>query len=356
MGWTWEIYELKTGVFRAAVEVAGCNWESKLTGQGRGSHALKIYGSGETSAWWRETSKGNKYTIVQRWGSHISYAGVITNREWDDDTLTLNVDSMELRAAYFDARMTFGVFSYVPGDVALEVTGKSRSGAVREVLQRTTSAYWGAFWVLPVDLPDDGSGSFSATWMMEERLTLEDHLTQIEADGCEVFFRPYLDDDDKLRWHTHVQSKVSIGDPITVAARGDSTPIHALKVRTDYSRELTGVLGFGKGGTDAPAHGFSPGDGADEISVRDTWVDFPDLDGARLVAATEALDYLGYPIEQWSFGVSVHPDGPADYAPGHQVNVTSSGNPFIADDTHEKRVIAIRGDAGTRVRVEVQDA
>lgn len=356
MTWTWEIYETKTGVFRAEVNVSTCNWESKLTGQGRGTHSIPLFGTDQTSAWWRESAKGNKYTIVQRWGSHIAYAGVLAVPEYDRDTKTLKVDSVELRAAYMDARMLYGVFSYVPGDVALDVVAKSRSGAAREVLQRATTAYWGAFWVLPIDLPDDGSGSFSATWMMEERLTLEDHLSQIEADGCEIFFRPYLDDDGKLRWHTHVQSQVSIGDPTELAATGDSTPLHALKVRRDYTRELTGILGFGKGGTDAPAYGFSPGDGADEISVRDTWVNFPDLDGSRLEAATEALNYLGYPIEQWSFGVSVYPGGPGDFAPGHLVNLTISGDPFITDGTHELRVIATRGDAGTMVSLEVQDA
>lgn len=356
MTWTWEIYELKTGSLRSAVAVSSCNWESKLTGQGRGTHVLPLFGTASDSDWWRETTKGNKYVIVQRWGTHIAYAGVLTSPEYDRDSHTVTVDSVELRAAYMDARMLYGVFNYDPDGIALSVSGKSWAGAVRACLEIATTDYWGDFWVLPVDLPADASGSFSAEWRHDERLTLEDHLSQIEADGCEVFFRPYLDDDDLLRWDTHVQSKVSIGTATEIDADAADSPMFGLKFRRDYTREMTGILAFGKGGTGAEAYGYTPGDGAGEISVRDTWVNFPDLTGSRLIAATQALDYLAYPITQWSFGASVFPDGPAPYAPGRLIEIDIQEDVYIPNGPHEMRSVAVRGDAGTMVRVEVQSA
>ena len=355
--WTWGIYLTQTGEFRGTVQVSDCSWASMLTGQGRGSHTFPLTNNGRDSDWWQESSKGNKFTLVQRWGDYVAYAGVLGVPEYDRDTRTLKIDSVELRAAYMDARMLFGVFSYTPGDDALSVASKSLSGAAHDVLERSTTSYWGSFWELPIDLPSDGSGSFSADWGMDERLTLEDHLSQIEAAGCEVFFRPYLDDDNYLRWQTIVESKVTVGPSVAeVDLDAPDCPVHGLKVRKDYTRQLTGILGFGKGGTDAAGYGYSPGDGAAEVSVRDTWVSFPDLTGDRLEGAVEALDYLNYPIEQWSFGASVWPDGPGWTAPGRQIDFTVAGDEFIPDGTYEKRVVSVRGDAGTHVRVEVQDA
>lgn len=352
--WTWELYETMTGAFRGAVGVADCNWESKLTGQGRAKHTLKLFNTGLAPAWWQESSKGNKYTLVQRWGTHVAYAGVIGTPDYDEDTQTMIVESMELRAAYMDARMTFGVFSYVPGEAAVTITGKSHSGAARAVINAAVFNN-PSYWHLPIDLPADGAGLYSAAPLKNERLTWEDLLSQIEADGCEIYFRPYLTG-GALRWETIVQTKVTIGTATATDYNDPAKPLRGLRVRKDYTREMTGILAFGKGGTDATAYGYSPGDGAAEISVRDTWVSFPDLDGDRVPSATQALDYMAFPIEQWSVGASVWPDGPAKYAPGRRHDITIAGSPYLPDDMYEKRVVAVRGDAGTFVGVELQDA
>lgn len=350
MTWTYSIYETATGEFRADVEVSAATWETGLTGQGRASHTIPLFNQGMTASFVREQTTGNKYTIVQKWGSTVVYAGVIQRTRYVRSTRSVVVDSAELRVAYMDSRMTYGVFSYDPSHVALTITDKSHSGAARAVINECVFDD-ADYWELPIDLPADGSGSFSATWMKSERLTWEDHLAQIEADGCEIFFRPYLSS-GSLRWDTIVESKVSFGSTTTVSFDDE---LEDFEVTVDYAREMTGVLGFGKGGTGADAYGYSPGDGAAQISVRDTWVDFPDLSGARLVNATEALDYLGYPVEQWSFGISVYPSGPATVLPGRVLSFTISGDNYLANDTYVKRVVALRGDAGTMVRAEVQD-
>lgn len=356
MTWLYRIYNTQTGQPRLTFEVSGCSWSTSLTGQGTGTHTIPLFGEGISQEVIRAYSTGNQFTICQIWNGHVVYAGVIQRVQYSPSTRALTVYSAELRTAYLDSRMLFGVFSYTPGGTALAVSGKSRSGAARAVLDRATSAYWGSFWTLPIDLPADGSGSFSATWLMEERLTLEDHLKQIEDDGCEIYFRPYLDGDGWLRWETLVQTKVTIGSATALSFGDPDTPLEDVTVTIDYAREMTGILGFGKGGTDAEAYGYTPGDGAEDISVRDMWVSYPDLTGSRLIAAVEALDSYGYPVEQWSFGVSVFPDGPAFVCPGRRLAFTSSGDEFIVDGTYQKRVVSARGDAGHMVTVEVQDA
>lgn len=356
MTWLYRIYNTQTGQPRLIVEVSACSWETSLPGQGSGTHTIPLFGEGISQEEIRAYSTGNQFTICQIWDGHIVYAGVIQRVQYSRSTRSLTVYSSELRTAYLDSRMLFGVFSYDPDGVALSVSGKSRSGAARAVLERATTAYWGAFWTLPIDLPADGSGTYSAEWLMSERLTLEDHLRQIEDDGCEIYFRPYLDVDGWLRWETLVQTKISIGSATALSFDDEDTPLEDVTVTVDYAREMTGILGFGKGGTGAEAYGFSPGDGAEDISVRDMWVSFPDLDGSRLIAAVEALDSYGYPVSQWSFGVSVFPDGPEFVAPGRRLAFTIAGDEYLLDGTYQMRVVSARGDAGNMVAVEVQDA
>lgn len=351
MTWTYSIYTTATGEFRADVDVSAASWETSITGQGRGSHTIPVFESEMSAAFWREQTTGNKYTIVQKWGDTVVYAGVIQRTRYVVSSQSVVVDSAELRAAYMDSRMTYGVFSYDPDAVALSISSKSHSGAARAVIY--ACVFDGPdYWELPIDLPSDGSGSFTASWDKSERLTWEDLQQQVEDDGCEIFYRPYIDSGDALRWDAVVESKVTIGSTTALTFGGRLADV---EVTTDYAREMTGVLGFGKGGTGADAHGYSPGDGAAQISVRDTWVEFPDLTGSRLVAATEALDFLGYPVEQWSLTVSTRPDGPGYVLPGHVVSVAFSGDSFLDNDTYTKRVITLRGDAGDMMRAEAQD-
>jgi hypothetical protein len=354
MTWTIEIFRTQTGSPQQIVEASMGAFEARITGRGQGTHAIPLPNSGLTSGTIRELSKGNEYTIVQRWGDHIAYAGVIRRAQYLRSTRTLLIASAELRAAYMDDRMLYGVFSYDPAGTVLAVSNKSRSGAARAVIAKAMDS--ASFWELPIDLPADGVGTFSASWKHAERLTWEDHLSQIEADGCEIYFRPYKDGSGFLRWQTEVATRITIGSATTLSVSDEDTKLEDVTLTKDYAREMTGILGFGKGGTSAEAYGYSPGDGAASISVRDVWLNFPDLEGGRLAAAVEALDELADPVEQWSFGLHVYPAGPAFAAIGKRLDLAISGDPFITDGTHPMRVIALRGDMSTKVTAEVQRA
>ena len=362
MTWTIGIFQTNTGepqeftntittATQSVIEVSAASWETRLTGQGRGRHTIPLFNQGISRTTIRELAKGNKYTIVQMWGDHVAYAGVIQRTRYDRSTRSLTVDSMELRGAYFNARMSTGVEAYDPGETVLTVTSKSHSGAARIVVD---AAMPNPEWELPIDLPADGSGAFSASWQFEERLKIEDHLAQIEADGCEIDFLPYLDGSGLLRWETRVATKITEGTATAVEAVGSDSPVLDLEVSADHAREMTGVLAFGKGGISANVVTV----GGLDISVRDVWLNWPDIsDLTRLQAAADAAFLeLSEPTSQWSFGLHVFPDGPAFTAPGRLLTLSISGDEFIPDGDHAMRVVALRGDLSNKVIPEVRDA
>jgi hypothetical protein len=352
--WTVKIFETRTGEPQQEVEVSAGSWDRRLTGRGRGSHTIPLFEQGISQATIRELAMGNKYTICQMWDDHVVYAGVIQRTRYDQPTRRLTVDSAELRVAYANSRMLYGVTDYHPTNAVLTVTSKGYSGAARAVIN---AALPGDF-ALPIDLPSDNSGGFSKTWYFHERLKWEDHLTQIEASGCEIDFAPYLDGSGWLRWATRVATKITSGSATAIVVGGTDSPLIDLQVETDYALQMTGVLAFGPGGTSAASdYAPSTGTGAGEISVRDVWINYPDLDDSQLQAAADAAyALLRYPTEQWSFGLHVYPDGPEFTAPGRLLTLTASGDEFIPDGDHAKRVVGLRGDMGYRVTPEVQDA
>jgi hypothetical protein len=351
--WTLGVFETRTGAPQFVLPVGTGTWSTRLTGKGTGEHTVPLFGTGIPQSLIREISKGNKYTLAQMWDGVVVYAGVIQRRRFVESTGMLTLRSMELRAAYLNSRMLYGVPFYDPDGTVLSVSSKSHSGAVRAVFEVGLEP--APAWSLPIDLPADGSGSFSAEWKYSDRLKVEDHLAQIEADGCEVDFRPYLDGDGYLRWETRVQTAITSGSATDLAAKAPGGLVVDLELVTDYALESTGVLGFGPGGLTAPT--AWAGNAGVDISVRDVWTSFADIPEARLQSAVDALfAQLETPTEQWAFGLHVWPNGPAFALPGRLLNLFVYGSPFIPDGKHEKRVIALSGDMGFMVTPEVQDA
>lgn len=357
--WSVGIFETRTGapVLDVSSLVSAGSWATRRNGQGSGSHTLKLAGMPQAVV--AEITRGNKYTIVQSWGTTVVYAGVIEDVEWDEPAQSMGVQSKEFRASLLPARMLFGVLDYQPAAVALTLSGRSYSSAVRRLIQAAFAP--SGEWLLPVDyavLPDT-VGGFSASWRKEEQLTWGDCLSQIEADGCEVFFRPYLSS-GYLRWEPVVQYKVVFGEPWDLAVRAPGSLLLDVKVKWSTSRLATGVLGFGKGrGQDAP-FAFAPesGSGATDQPIRDVVVNFPDIsDQTRLQAAVTAeYNNRRSPVEQWSYGVHVWPEGPERCMPGRVHRLWTYGSARLPDGSRDRRVIALSGDMGFKVTPEVQDA
>lgn len=345
--------QLKTGR-----PVASARWSRVLGSKGSGSHMLALRGAGVPVSMAREISRGNKYTIVQRWGDTVAYAGVIKNRRFVDSGSMLLVNSAELRSGLLGTRYPYGVNEYNPSSGALNVSGRSRAAALRAVLLAATKNNTVAGWELPIDIPANAAGGFTAEWRHEEKLSTEDMLTQIEDDGVEIDFRPYIHSSGTLRYEAVCQVQIASGTPFLLPVRAPRSIVLGLTTEDDYEAQRTGILGFGKGqGQDTP-HTFAPtsGDGIGDLPVMDSDVSFPDIsDGTRLQTATNAeFAQKNIPVSQWDYSVHVGEVGPGMTLPGAIHDLHVFGSDFIPDGSHPQRVISLSGDLTDVVKPGVQ--
>lgn len=356
----WEVWvhNTRSGSPELRLPVSAGTWTRRLGSKGNGSHSVPLFNSGIAKSLVREISRGNKYTLAQRWGTHCAYAGVIQSRSFAEPGSMLTIEHREIRAALFGARLLHGVNEYNPASGVVNVVGQTHAGAVRVVLNAATKNGGVPGWELPIDLPGAGAGSFSASWRHEEGLTVENTLTQIEEDGAETDFRPYLDSDGYLRYAAPVASPIVTGAPYTLPTRAPGSIVSDLSTTDDYSTQMTGVLGFGNGSGQDRKWAFAPtsGDGIRDLPVKDVATDFPDIyDQTRLQRALNADFALrNYPIEQWSFSLYVGGLGPEVTAPGRLLDLHSFGSDFIPDGVYPHRVVALAGNMTASVKPEVQ--
>lgn len=360
----WEnwIHNTRTGspeqVLKTGRPVASARWNRVLGSKGSATHGIMLRGSGLPKSLVREITRGNKYTIVQRWGDHVSYAGVIQNRKFRDSTSMLTLSSRELRAAILGVRNPFGVNEYDPANGVLNVTGRSWTGALRAVLLAATKGGAVPGWELPIDIPADVAGGFNAVWRHEDKLSTEHLLKQLEDDGVEIDFAPYVNASGYLRYAPRIAPKVVVGSPFMLAARAPASIVLGLDTEDDATGQRTGLLGFGKGqGQDAP-HTFAPrvGDGIRDLPVMDASVTFPRIDNAtRLESATDA-DFArkNEPVEQWNYSLYIGGVGAEMAAPGSIHDMHVFGSDFIEDGSHPQRVISLSGDMRFVVKPGVQ--
>lgn len=330
----------------------GASWSMKLSGTGECSFTFVVNDAdtGLTGAEIDETFAPNSTFFSLRWGTIVMGAWKIEDWDYDDDKGTVTVTGVEIRneAAW---RMTYGVSDYTSG--TLSVVNRNRSGAVRAILTRFVQ--WSPEWAYPIDLPADGSGSFTQTWEFWKKLTIEDLLTQVEADGVEIFFRPYLTAERQLRFETIVAEKVSVGTS-WFHLQAEDRPLSGIHYKKSGSEQLTGLQGIGTGsGQDQPV--AWAGGGPYLIPIRDAKREFPDLDGTRLQAATNAeFGAMRSPIVQWTVSSFTASE---EYPPFHALTgrgwqLETKGHPVYPDGTHMLRVIAASGSFSNVISVEVQ--
>ena len=331
---------------------AGASWSMNLAGTGTCSFTFVVNDAetGMTGAEIDATFAPNSTMFSLRWDTVVVGAWKIEDWDYDDDKGTVVVTGVELRneAAW---RMTYGVNNYAAGTLA--VVGRNRQGAVRAILARFMQ--WSPDWVYPIDLPADGAGSFTQTWEFWKKLTIADLLTQVEDDGVEIMFRPYLTAGRQLRFETIVAVKVSVGTSY-FHLQADDSPLSGIHYKKSGAEQLTGLQGIGNG-TGQDQEVAWAGAGPYSIPIRDAKREFPDLTGARLQAATDA-EYaaLKNPIVQWTVSTFTVSD---EYPPSHVVvgrgwQAETKGHRVFPDGTHTLRVIAASGSFSPEVSVEVQ--
>ena len=330
----------------------GAQWSTNVGGTGTCSFVFVVNDAdtGLKLADIQSKFTPNSTLFGLRWDTTVLGAWKVEDWDYDEDAGAVTVTGVELRneTAW---RMTYGVSGYTSG--TLPVSNRSYSGAVRAILARFMQ--WSPDWAYPIDLPADGAGSFSAVWEFWKKFTIADLLKQIEDEGYEVFLRPYLLG-SQLRFETLVGPRVSSGVS-HFHLQAEDSPLAGVRYKVSGSGQITGGQGVGSGtGQDQPVAwaGVTP----IVIPIRDAKREFPDLEGDRLQAATNAwVASVRAPQVQWTVGKFTASDEyPASLAvTGRGWRLESMGHPVFPDAIHAVRVIASSGSFSHVITTEVQD-
>jgi hypothetical protein len=329
----------------------GAQWSTNLAGTGTCSFTFVVNDAdtGLKLADIRSKFTPNSVLFSLRSGTTVMGAWKIEDWDYNQDAGTVTVTGVEIRneAAW---RMTYGVGAYEVGTLA--VTNRSHSGAVRAILSRFMQ--WSAEWKYPIDLPADGSGTFTETWPFWKKFTIADLLKQVEDQGSEIFLRPYLSG-TRLRFQTLVAPRVSNGTS-SFHLQAEDSPLGGVHYMESGSDQLTGGQGIGTGtGQDQPV--AWDGGGPYLIPIRDAKREFPDLEGDRLQAATEAwFAQTRDVLAQWTVGrfTTSEEYPPSNAVTGRGWKLESRGHPVFPDGIHSLRVIASSGSFSNVITTEVQ--
>jgi hypothetical protein len=331
------------------------SWRTNLGGTGTCTWAFQTDDpdTGMNGARIRSLFQPNARLLALRFGTAVLGAWKVDDWDYAYDTASLVVSGVELVRSESKWRMTYGLNEYELG--TLSVTNRSYSGAVRAILSRFKDR--SPAWNYPIDLPADGAGTFTQTWEFWKKFTIEDLLAQIEAEGVEIFFRPYLTASRQLRYETIVSPRATSGAS-AFHLQADDTPLGGVHYKVSGAEQITGGQGLGQGtGQDqAVAYAGAP---PYPIPIRDVKRTFADLTGTRLQAATDAwYAEAKNPVVQWTVGTFTASD---EYPPTHAVTgrawtLHSTKHPVIPDGPHALRVIAASGTFGAQITTEVQSA
>lgn len=351
--WSLQLFNAMTGAPAGRLPMStDSSWSTGITGTQSSTETFLV--KDEVSLAGRVDSlfAGNKHILARTWGSHVAYAQKVESWDYDRDTGKVTVSLSELRGEA-EWRLIGGVST--SKTATFSITNRSSSGAIRAALQQMMN--WGAAWEFPIDLPADGSGTFSKSWRFWEKQRISDILEQIEdIRGVELYLRPYLSG-GSLRYEAMVQPQIQIG-LTEFKLHADESPLAGVKYRKDFTRQVTGLLGVGNGSGQDQETAWA-GQDTHPIIIRDTQESIPDLKGAALQAATtNRFNARRQPTLQWTVGSFTASDewDMSLAAPGRVWRLESRDDPVIPDGEHTLRVVSVSGGNSNQVRVEVQDA
>ncbi|MDF2045156.1 hypothetical protein P2P98_03200 [Microbacterium sp. Kw_RZR3] len=353
MVWQVVIYEAITGRPIEEVFPVSASWNASLFGASESTFSFKM-GDAETGLTRekvRSLFRPNARLMALQWGDFVMLAGKIESWKWDESrTVTVTVvDFFRTETAW---RLTDGVGGNPVG--TLDVTNRSLSGAARAVMARFMQ--WGPDWAYPIDLPADGPGTFTESWVFWKGFKILDLIEQIEAQGVEVYLRPYLTTEKWLRFQMRVENRITIGAS-SFHLGAEITPLSGIEYECNGSQQITGGqgLGNGKGEMQLTASAYAPT--PLDRPIRDTKKDFPDLVGDRLQEAVNSwVAEESEPVEQLTVGAfQIDAEwSPEESAPGRAWNLDARNHDVVPDGRTIHRVISVRGTLGMTLNPEVQ--
>jgi len=346
------IFDTISGDHLLTVEPSAASWASKLDGSGQGSVTVPLRGSGISQATARDLFRANARMVahVDEAGT-VAAAGMFLKPTYDRTSGNVTVSWVDVREL-MRQRLGFGVGSFGPGGT-LTVTTRSFSGAARAIISRAMHDGTEAQWALPIDLPTNSSGTFTRTWRYYEFPTMDDCLRELEDEGAEIFFDPYISS-GSLRFATRVGAPYSTGGfdlPVTA----EDSRVTDLTVTEDGSKQLTGVIYAGTGqGVDTKTN--YAGHGPYTIPIRDAYRSAKDIKNVTQLGRIATADLDGHfsPLVQWSFGVQLDGVPVAALKPGRVLRMDVRSDDWIPAGLYTHRVVGVSGDLTDNVKVEVQ--
>ena len=341
------VHDTITGDRLFQVHPAEGRWSSRISGRDDASWAFRLHDKrlrmDRTFA--RSLFQPNARMLVLTDSTHVKSATVITDRTYTDSdgVVVTNGGGIKLFA---QQRMTFGVANYADGD--LPIVNRSYSGAVRAILQRMMQ--WGGIWPLPIDLPADGAGSYSRNIRRWNSSLIADLLAAIEAEGQEIYLRPYLAG-TQLRYQTLVGPAVTTGSVLDLPVSVPKSHVANLVVVEDGSEQLTGAFAIGEGNEADTKTAFAWAMAGEFSPVRDAAIQkkqTKDVATLSRVATAELTDRRNT-IKEWSFDVVTEGIPVGSTAPGARLNLDVRDHVWIDDGKYSHRVVGARGEFGSKV-------
>jgi hypothetical protein len=351
------VFDTVTGAPQLTVHPTAATWGAKLDGGAQGSCTIPLRGFGTLPRGFAR----NLLLVNARMIAHIDEndtviaAGVILRTVYNRDTGAVTANWVDIREL-FRQRLPFGVLSWGPSGT-LNVEDRTYAGAVRAILYRGMGSGDQPAWDLPIALPpDEGPGSFTKKWNYYDVPIIDDMLREVEKEGIEIYFDPYIASNGHLRFATRVGRRIALGDPLDLPATTPETRVSGLTVTIDGSKQLTGVFVVGTG-TEADTKVAGAGHGPYDIPVRDARRAAKDVKSTtRLQRIADAAleDNFDY-IVQRSYGVRLgSPVNAGHVKPGHLLRMDVQGDDWLADLRTTQRVLSVSGDLTENVKVESQ--
>ncbi|MFF8187739.1 hypothetical protein ACF044_10825 [Microbacterium sp. NPDC016588] len=300
----------------------------------------------------------NDRMLVRWWGTHggahsddiVMCAHKIESIDYDRDAGSVTVSAIDV--------LDFATWRLIDGVGAnkystLTIAGRSASGAYRAALQRMIQ--WNADWSLPIDLPADGSGAFSGSWVFWKGVLISDVIKEIaDRTGAELYLDPYATSTGGVRFLARVGTPITVGG-VRIHVAAAETPLAGIRYRIDGKSQVTGVQGIGQGtGEDQKTKWAG---GIINIPIRDTRVTFPDMVDQALQQATDTY-YASHltPVVQWDVAsYTISDEWPPELVkPGRSLTLIVRGDPVIPDGEYTVRVVSVSGGNGRELKPEVQ--
>lgn len=290
------------------------------------------------------TVPSGKFSVSVSDDAGVITAGVVVDSDVDDDAGTVTLSCQDLADVFWDNRLGAGVGSITSAGLAF--TNKSPSGAVRVILSRAMSDGAAPAWALPVDLPADGTGTFTLDTKWYELRHMGELLDWVRDRGYSIHHEPYLTSGGLLRYSTIVAKAIS-GSTVPLVLGAPGSPLSGFRYRRNGQDMITGVVQAGNGegskmitkwaGVSTVTAPIRDRASTDNKSVKDlTWLQ---------AAADADIEDNGAP--QVGFGFKVNRTAElelSEFRPGTIVAVDIRDHFIIPDGVYKTVVTALSGD------------